>query len=399
MAFRISFVSDVREVLRGNEAMEKGFDQTADSLDDLARESKSTGDKIAKSLDDAGDSAKDAGNKIERELESATKEAGNEAEKLERKFRDAFDDVTRQSKKAGDDVGDNIKKGTREAEDGLSNFKDEANETARESAASFDGSADSIVDSFQEVAANAFGGFGPAAAVAGLAMAAGIGALWSSINENSETSKQVVSDMYQDMIESGQKFVSEQYLQQAIQDIIDSAEGAAISYEDLQEIAELTGISAADLARAYAGSAEDIVSAQQQIADKQDEIREKFGNSPLDDNARHTVGRLTDVSNALDDVAERTDTASAKASLYGEAVAGLPSKKVTDLEVNTQPGRMGMGDFYRDPNLFGRRSVDVGMNPQASTQQFQNEADRAARSVRPPVIQVRMQANGIQRAV
>lgn len=61
------------------------------------------------------------------------------------------------------------------AEDGVKEMGEEANSTAKEAAASFDGSAESIIDAFQEVAANAFAGFGPAGALAGLAIAAGIG--------------------------------------------------------------------------------------------------------------------------------------------------------------------------------------------------------------------------------
>ncbi len=72
-------------------------------------------------------------------------------------------------------LGKKTKKAAEEGKSGMDDFKQEANQTARESAASFDGSAESIVDVFQEVAANAFQGFGPAGAVAGLAIAAGIG--------------------------------------------------------------------------------------------------------------------------------------------------------------------------------------------------------------------------------
>lgn len=130
---------------------------------------------LVQPLEDAEDALKalekvDAGKDLERDLERAGKATDD--------LKDELDDARKGLQKLGyaaKDAGDDAKRGMKGAEDGVSEFRDEANSTAKEAAASFDGSAESIVDAFQEVAANAFAGFGPAGALAGLAIAAGIG--------------------------------------------------------------------------------------------------------------------------------------------------------------------------------------------------------------------------------
>ena len=102
-----------------------------------------------------------------------------------------LDDVADQLEDLGDEEVDvpvgadtsSMDDGLRKAEEGLDEFKDEAGGTAREAAASFDGSAESIADVFQELAANAFAGFGPAGAAAGIAVAVGLGAAISAAQE------------------------------------------------------------------------------------------------------------------------------------------------------------------------------------------------------------------------
>ncbi|MBX9243412.1 hypothetical protein ICW40_01150 [Actinotalea ferrariae] len=164
----IAFASDVRAFLKGTDDVEKSLDAVADSLDDLAREADTASDKIGRDLDGVGDDGKDA------------------AEKLERSFSDTFTKAKRQADDAGDSIGRDIDRGFERAGEGAEEFKDEANSTAREAAASFDGSAESIADAFQEVAANAFAGFGPAGAAAGLVAAAGLGMITAALQTAAE---------------------------------------------------------------------------------------------------------------------------------------------------------------------------------------------------------------------
>ncbi len=349
MGFKFSIASDVREVLRGNEAMEQGFEDTADSLDDLARE------------------AQRAGGKVSSELDGVAKDVDSASDKLEKKFRDAFKEVERGAKSAGDEVGDRLKDGSRKAEDGVDRvsesvgeFKDEAKQNFSEVASSFSGGIDGAADLVQGTLGGLAGSLaGPAGLAAGVLAGIG-GAMFTSFQENAANSEQRISDMYQDMIESGNKYVSEGYLKQAVQDIIDSAEGAAISYDDLLKAAETSGISAGDLARAYAGSADDIAAAQAVIADKQDEIRAKFDGAPLDGPARQRVAQLQDISNALEDQSGDLDSASAKADLYNEAISAFPSEKRTDVQLFTNQAQEQLDSWTRQvPTVSAQAAIDT----------------------------------------
>lgn len=164
MAIKIPIVADVDRAVRDVQKLPDAFEDVQDSLDDVAKEARKTED----ALEEVGD---------------GTKKAGEASDDMEKKFRDDFDKVRKNAKDAGDGIGKGIKDGTDRAGEGMDTFKDEADGTAREAAASFDGSAESIGDVFQELAANAFAGFGPAGAVAGIAAAAGLGIAISKLQE------------------------------------------------------------------------------------------------------------------------------------------------------------------------------------------------------------------------
>jgi hypothetical protein len=146
---------------------------------------------LVEPLEDAEDALKslskvDAGRDLERDLEKAGKATDE--------LKDELDDTRDQLKKLGyaaKDAGDDAKRGMNRAEEGVEEFGDEARSTAKEAAASFDGSAESIIDAFQEVAANAFAGFGPAGLLAGLAIAAGIGMAVQAFQQAEEAAEEL----------------------------------------------------------------------------------------------------------------------------------------------------------------------------------------------------------------
>lgn len=205
---KIDFISDVGKFLSGTKDIESALDKVSDALDDVAKDAddagKKLGDGISDGADKAADSAKDldkgfkdsldtvkdeaqdAGRKLGSELEDGSKDASDAGDKMERKFRDSFDAVKTDSKATGDRVGTDIKDGFRKAEDAADEFKDEAQQTSREAAASFTGDFEDVADAIQETLANAFVGFGPAGAVAGMAAAAGVGILIATLQNSSE---------------------------------------------------------------------------------------------------------------------------------------------------------------------------------------------------------------------
>ncbi|MEV8370139.1 hypothetical protein [Microbacterium sp. NPDC064584] len=179
----------------------------------------------------------------------------DEAKRTERTLADTFDDVERDASRAGRKIGTDLDDGFRKASKGADEFKQEANSVARESAASFDDSAESIGDAFQEVAANAFGGFGPAGVAAGIAAAAGLGVAMQAITEQQEAAdelKRRLTGAYLAAAEEGRAYLDEAQIQ---------GEATRLLFEDrdkLKREAASIGVDVITLARAYAGSEEDV---------------------------------------------------------------------------------------------------------------------------------------------
>jgi hypothetical protein len=181
------------DVLANVRGFQKGTDDVADALDD-----------VADALDD-----------VVRDGERAT-------ERLEGSFRD----LTRASSRTGDDIGNDFRKGFKRAEDGVNDFKSEANQSMRETAASISSVEDGL-DAVQEIAANAFVGFGPVGAGLGLAGALGFGIVTEELRTQQEEAaelKAALTDAWISAAEEGRKYGT-------VQDII--AEMGAI-YRDTE---------------------------------------------------------------------------------------------------------------------------------------------------------------------
>lgn len=186
MAFKITLLSDVRSFLKGTDDIEKSLDGVADSLDQLATESEAS--------------------------------ATQAADALERKFTDAFDKVKTEAKTTGRKLDDEISAGAKKAGQGLDEFKNEGVQSIRETAASFSDITDAA-DLVQEVAANAFSGFGPAGMAAGAAAAVGIGFVQTALEGASEATEAT----RQKAVELGKAFADAKDQTQALKDTIDDA--------------------------------------------------------------------------------------------------------------------------------------------------------------------------------
>ena len=242
----------------GNESRDAGGDISdfTRKLVTAARDAGKSDDEIRDALRKYGVNAKEAERAIEG-IGDEFKDTGRDGERALDDLEDSLRDVQRQTEKLGDDTagaGRKMKRGLDDAGEGLGEFKDEANSTAREAAASFDGSAESIADAFQEVAANAFAGFGPAGAVAGLAAAAGIGravAGFEDVQEANERAAELASEWADRYVESGQRVATA--AQQAAQIVNISTDPEL--YKEATENAKLWGVSLEDASLAMSGNA------------------------------------------------------------------------------------------------------------------------------------------------
>lgn len=344
--FRLSIVSDVSDVLRGNKDIEGSLDDVADSLDDLARESQEAGrdlerglsdgaddaareveratDKIGRSLEDTGDDARDAGRDIEKHLEDAADEGEKAAEKLERTFKEAFDEVKGDAKTSTREVADDTRRSMADAEDATEVFRDEAKSNLSESVSSFRGEVEDIPDLIQDILGGVVADLGPAGALGAAFAAVGFGlavSFYEDWKEQAEKVEERISDMYEDMLESGRNYLSEQYLNEQISGILNSAKDAVINYQRAQEIAAATGLDLATVVRGYAGEAESARIVQEALNEKIAEAEADFAAAAEQGNAfgqalANDSPRLQGYREDLEQVAGTIASAAERAEVY-----------------------------------------------------------------------------------
>lgn len=190
-------------------------------------------------------------------VEGSLREAGEATEDVRREFSEMQKEIRELGRKAKTDFGDKVKGATDVASEGMEELKDEGTGTAKELAASFDGSMESISGGIQEVAANAFAGFGPAGAAAGIAAALGLGAITAELTkqqEEAEETKQALIDMYREAIDEGRNYLSEAQILASLTDLLlDPAK-----QDEFRKKAAEINVDMLTYARAQAGSYEDL---------------------------------------------------------------------------------------------------------------------------------------------
>jgi hypothetical protein len=289
----IEVKADTGDVAPGMQKLDKQLDQatkSAEKLDDAL------GDVAANDIDldvntQAIKAARDRIDDLRDEIANVkavdinadTKQAEQEIRKLKSSIKALSDDAKAEPIDiGGGDIGHSVNEGLGEASEGVKNFGEEANQTSREVAASFDGSIESIAGGFQELAANALGGFGPAGQLAGLAVAAGIGlgikALQGMADEANEAKQEVV-DLAAEIRDAGGDVNALDWsarFQEFGDTIVDTKswfelwqKDSTTALEKAASVAKKTGVSFEDLFKGMAG---DVPAAQRAIEDLNDKI-------------------------------------------------------------------------------------------------------------------------------
>lgn len=233
----IGIGSETRGFQKGiNDGVIEPLEGAVDAIEELGKSGDDTGEQLTDAMKDA---------------QKKTELLGDEYTELRKKI----DQVGKQ----GSDSWKKVKSGSKDAEEGMQDFKDEANQTAKETAASFDGSAESIVDMFQETAANALSGFGPAGAVAGLALAAGIGFATQAFQQSQEDAqklKEKVAALTEELINTDG--VSLEYVTGQLLELATATEDGDKKLKDLKKTADKAGVPFDIMAEAVAGNQEAI---------------------------------------------------------------------------------------------------------------------------------------------
>lgn len=348
MSIKIKWLSDDADAIRGSKAVK-------DSLQDVSREADNAGDDITGSFKDAA------------------REAGWSADKIE----DSLEDIARQADRTGRKVGSELDDGFDKAKRGADDFKQEANQTARETAASFDGSAESIGEAFQEVAANAFGAFGPAAGLAGLAVAAGIGGMTANFEELRQKSDEVKQGIIADFLEVGDA-LDKEAVDARVRDLL----GNENTRKQAELLKEILGVDLADAVLVLAG---DFETAGITMEDAMKAISEASGNVDFQTwlelkntmeatNAAFEVG--TELAQAREEAstrvaeAERTqiqrtrDADQERWEAFATAAQTAKTNAAGEVVIPVRLGEPDVGAFRRRiADRFGTLSLPVQLGP------------------------------------
>lgn len=350
-------------------------------------------DGVIKPLEKAEDALKDLGD--------AADDAGRDGARGVDKLEDALRDAERRAKDlgdAGDDAGDEIKRGMRKAEDSVDEFRREANSTAKESAASFDGSAESIVDAFQEIAANAFAGFGPAGAVAGLAAAAGIGlamAGFENIQEAEEESKKRAGEWAQAYIDAGGKVLNAATTTAVALDI-----ATGDRFEEAKTNAQNWGVEISVAIAAMAGEKWALSAANESLAETESKLQREMENTGIQypemvENLTETTlaasagrtalegitgemqrgGEQADAySRYLKQVAQNTEGATSATDEFGDSVTTLPDG--TTIYIDAETGQATTNVDAIEQKIYGIPDGSSTVRVTADTSQVDREMRR-----------------------
>jgi hypothetical protein len=331
---KIALVSDVKSFLAGTKQAEDALGDVSDSLDDVAKDASKAGDK-------AGDELADG-------IEGGTKDAEKSVDRLERTFKELADSVKKESKDTGDKIGSNTKKGYDEASRAAKSFEDDAEHAGRraeettEVASSFSGDMSSATDLVQGTLGGLAGSIpgGVGLALGGLALAGG--AFAQAWQQAAEDTKERIGEMYDDMVESGNDFLSETVIQQGVRKIVLDEEGRLTDYADAVDIAAESGLDLAIVLRALAGDQAANRLVQKELNDAVAEGEKKFDAARESGEDYNEVLKDTDGINGHIELLQKQQTEFGKSadkaavardatSEYQEMLADLPPEVRTEL--------------------------------------------------------------------
>lgn len=337
---------------------------------------------VERALDDVGDAGSDA----EAELVGGFRGAQAASKDLERQTERMVDTIRREARQASRSVREIGDDGFERSSEATRNFRDEATQNFSEVASSFDGSLQGITDGIQGTLGGAASAVsGPIGlALGGLAVVAGtVGSAWAA---RAEEIKQAWQDMYDDMVESGQGFLSQDLINRRIQEVFaDQGKLNAAVAEGRQ-----LGVDYTDIVRAQAGDLTalgDVLAAARDALTTQNEAQDEFIAKNGEESAAiadkqgqyelliEKYGRLLDAQNssanaalgardAMNESAEANRNAAGSLDDVTDSANAIPSGKSVAVTADTSAYYAKMEQLRRDKFNV---DVDVWVNQRRGT--------------------------------
>lgn len=383
--FSVDLAANTRRFQAGVEDAADALAELTDVLEEVADSSRRVEDETTDALKGAGSGADDA----KREVRDLTRETDDLADKFREAARRA-DDLGDDAKRAGDKAGD----GMRRASEGAEEFRDEARSTAREAAASF-GSVEDAIDAVQELAANAFGGFGPGGMIAGAAAAVGIGlaiSAFEAFNEAQEESRRRAAEWAQAYIDAGGTVLTVQQRVAALQAIIGDEE----RYREAQDNAREWGVALSTALRAMTGDTDALAEAEASLSEREREAAEAaaartdagealsdmlIGQTAETRNGREALealrGEMRDgqaaygaLSDAIAATAREVDGATTAVDEFGNRVIQLPDGATVTIDARTGAATYAVAEVREDIENLPDGHANVGVSVEDSALRY-----------------------------
>lgn len=387
MAIEVKFLANLVSFLRGTRDMATHLDQVGDSLDDLVDAAAQAGDQAGAQLGDGLDTAARAA----RDLGQAGDRAGDQVAdgmrdgvRSTRDLTQAFDRLEAEAARASKGAGDGLRRGVG---DGLDGIKEEASQSARETAASFRGEMTDLGQVVQDTLANGMVGLGPIGLAAGLGVAAAFGTGMANMEADTERAEQRVSDMYQAMLEAGNRYRTEEQLQSATKALADNADQWALALE--RQAA--SGVEIGTVLRAMVGDADAVAIVRQGLvrsAEAEVEAIKAGADSEQikADRIDAVNTKLAASTEWLDQIIGDTDTAAAKAAAVASSWESVNTRaqalRDTVAEVVRDLDRVGKGvDIPIRADTTGLEGALAGMQGRTITVNVNGQITRIGNQV------------------
>ncbi|WP_036967826.1 hypothetical protein [Promicromonospora kroppenstedtii] len=362
------------------------FRELARTLDDLAAAS---GKTKTEALDDLKRAAAEAGTELKQGTLDALERLAAQGPRDVDKVREAVDEL----KRSLDDVEIDIdtEGPLTKTQDLLNEVKASVNETMGELAGSFAENGFNMADALDgvvEVAAEAATLLPGPWSLAGAAMVTVAAGVYGEWKQRMEQIAEDASAMYEDLLNSGQDYLSDEFFQGQLRSLFDPM---GESYDDNMKRIDLLkdlGVPAEDAALALIG-----------YGDTSDRVLGKLraGHELLHDDIRGNAGayqdlgltgeqRLSDVIRRIEDSQESFDTAKGAANQYRDSISRIPNQKNTEVKVSDKGTTAAT---QRKINGIDGRDIPVQVRAYLERANQDVAAWRAATAALPVSIQIR----------
>lgn len=235
----ISFLSNVRDLLKGASSVDDALEKVSDALDEVTRDGDKAGDKLERSFRDVSQEARDATRDIDK-TGNALKEAGRK----------------------GQSIDADVRVGTQGAGEAVREWGDEAKQNISETFSSFRGESGDLLQVVQDTFGGVISNLGPLGMVAGAAGAVGIGLMQGAMEdgqEEAEAFRERVSQLADAFIAAGGVGeTSLETLVDQLKELATETEEGADNLADIRKDSEGSVAGFRKIADAYAGNTREL---------------------------------------------------------------------------------------------------------------------------------------------